>query len=644
MSLSKEKKGIIPLFIKADLVPDDIDIVEMCEACEKVSGVGSIDGATIVNRLWRVLPFNEVARSTLLFSGIKIKGKKLDFEGRNPFLHPSGKGEAQTTRLFIEGLPWSYSQAAVARNLEIAGFKLRSGMKWMKGRKKSTRRMTDFRDGRRSVYIDIPDTKIFKLKMGDFLSTLKYPDMEVTCFRCLQEGHTSKNCPNEEVCHNCKKSGHRRDQCPEGKKKRDRDMDSDNEVDNDRVDPVDALCIKATLVAEENVLAQTMIAVEEQLMSEIWCEVIHHTVDGAAEQAEGMDDAADADAVKDAVVDMAATDADAETGIVSEVESGAIVDAGADADADADAALVTEAVAQVGTAVVSEADVETTIASEAESGAIVDAGADADAALVIDTVDQVEDVVDAAAEVETEFAIVVGADDEAQVATPRVEDDVQLEVVDEADGSVDVAVVAEAEVAAEAVAKTGSDVAAEAVVEAGADVASEAVAAAEADVVSEAIVVAESDATADAVVVSAADVSADAEAVAEAAAILEADDAADADVALKGASVDAAKPCIEVTAGAMADTVEATEAVATEDMQSEFPSSADSPLSAFIKNVQFADLPSTSRNLTKASGSSGLSGRGSSGERFKRAFWTLLSPPKDNVSESSEGPRAKKNN
>ena len=210
-----EKRGVVPLYIKAELMPERFNVVDLCEACEKVSGKGSIDGATLVNRLWRVLPFNEVSRAKLLTDGVKIIGKIIKFESRNPYLHPSGDGETQTTKLIVKNLPFSYSQDAVERNLITAGFILRSKMQWMKGRSRTTGHLTDFRDGRRSVFIDLPTGQVNPLiQMGPFRARIEYSEMKMSCFRCLQEGHTARNCVNEEVCRICKKPGHRKDQCP----------------------------------------------------------------------------------------------------------------------------------------------------------------------------------------------------------------------------------------------------------------------------------------------------------------------------------------------------------------------------------------------------------------------------------------------
>ena len=227
-----EKRSVIPLYIKAELIPERVNVVEICVACERVTGKGSIDGATLVNRLWRVLTFNEVSRAKLLTTGIQLANKLITFEGKNPFLHPSGEGERQSTKLIVKNLPFSYSQEAVERNLVKAGFKVRGKMMWMKGRSRTTGHLTDFRDGRRAVFIDLPTGQVNQtIQMGPFRARIEYNEMKTTCYRCLQEGHTARNCMNTEVCHNCRKPGHRKDQCPDLDKHSDIDSDSDNDED-----------------------------------------------------------------------------------------------------------------------------------------------------------------------------------------------------------------------------------------------------------------------------------------------------------------------------------------------------------------------------------------------------------------------------
>ena len=75
------------------------------------------------------------------------------------------------------------------------------------------RLLTDWRNGRRFVWIDLPTVQIKKsLKMGSFSASLYYREMKNTlqCRRCLREGHKAIDCPNEEVCLSCKLPGHRK--------------------------------------------------------------------------------------------------------------------------------------------------------------------------------------------------------------------------------------------------------------------------------------------------------------------------------------------------------------------------------------------------------------------------------------------------
>ncbi|KAI9298399.1 hypothetical protein K502DRAFT_256345 [Neoconidiobolus thromboides FSU 785] len=41
----------------------------------------------------------------------------------------------------------------------------------------------------------------------------------VSCHRCNQEGHISRECTEEQKCYNCQKSGHLSRDCPEPSEK-----------------------------------------------------------------------------------------------------------------------------------------------------------------------------------------------------------------------------------------------------------------------------------------------------------------------------------------------------------------------------------------------------------------------------------------
>ena len=203
-------RNVLPIFIKEEAVDERCRVVDMCRACESVCGKGSIDGATKFNRLWRILPYNETSRAKLLTNGVSIFGKRAEFEASNPYVSSVGGGEALGTKMTISGLPFSYSMEAVERNLVKVGFKPRSKLTWMKARDRQGH-MTDWRDGRRVVWVEVPDFKHSnKLQMGSFSAFIYYKEMPVTCFRCKEEGHTSKDCTREVLCFVCKKPGHKK--------------------------------------------------------------------------------------------------------------------------------------------------------------------------------------------------------------------------------------------------------------------------------------------------------------------------------------------------------------------------------------------------------------------------------------------------
>ena len=203
--------AVLPVFVLEKWTPDGSTVYDICLAAEKVTGPGSIDGATCIKGLWRVYPMNEVARVKLLTKGITMANKLVRFEGINPFRRGDGD-EKSGTRLTISNLPFSYSNEAVARNLTALGLKLRSKISFEKARGPD-RMLTDWRTGRRSVWIDLPQAEVSRYcKMGDFSALLFYKEMKasVECRRCFQKGHMARDCPNEELCLDCKKPGHRR--------------------------------------------------------------------------------------------------------------------------------------------------------------------------------------------------------------------------------------------------------------------------------------------------------------------------------------------------------------------------------------------------------------------------------------------------
>ena len=121
-----EQKGVLPVFIKSNSVPEGTKVCSICQAAEEVAGPSTIDGATLISGLWRVYPLTENARLKLLTGNTVMGDISFRFESFNPYVHRKGGKETQGTRLTVSNLPFSYSNMAVEKNLTAAGYQLRS--------------------------------------------------------------------------------------------------------------------------------------------------------------------------------------------------------------------------------------------------------------------------------------------------------------------------------------------------------------------------------------------------------------------------------------------------------------------------------------------------------------------------------------
>ena len=209
---SYKEKSPLPVFIKAENLPGDVTVYEICAAAEEISGPVTIDGAICISGLWRISPLYEASRIKILASGIPIRGTTVGVENINPFTL-RGNDESASTKLYIGNLPFSYSSETIKKHLQAAGLTLRSNIVWEKARGPDGS-LSDWKTGRRMVWINIPQKPINKfMRMGNgFSAIIYYKEMKDSrkCNKCLQFGHIAKFCEREEVCFTCQKPGHRK--------------------------------------------------------------------------------------------------------------------------------------------------------------------------------------------------------------------------------------------------------------------------------------------------------------------------------------------------------------------------------------------------------------------------------------------------
>jgi len=173
-----------------------------------------------------------------------MDGKQIAIHDRNPFLRGDVEDDAPSTLLNIDDLPWSCSQEALDRHLRNMGLKLRTKIKWQCDRNPRDGGLTEFRTGKRTVWINLPTNPLpRKIKVGEFQASLYHFEMKaqaqeqgVKCRKCLETGHKAFECPNEEVCYTCHLPGHKKGdrKCKGASAKNDNNNSRDNEKKQDQ--------------------------------------------------------------------------------------------------------------------------------------------------------------------------------------------------------------------------------------------------------------------------------------------------------------------------------------------------------------------------------------------------------------------------
>ena len=198
-----------PVFLKAEDLASETNVLELCVAAERISGRETIAGAQRIRGLWRVYPLTREAQTSLLVSGVELHGQTVVCFNKNPYILRGGS-EAPTTKLYISDIPISVDNGEI-RNLERLGCTIRSPLVSERARNKDGK-LTRFLTGRRFVFIEIPSSPLQRsVEVGPFRATLYHKEMkskDPKCGKCLQTGHVASTCNSNIVCRSCFKSGH----------------------------------------------------------------------------------------------------------------------------------------------------------------------------------------------------------------------------------------------------------------------------------------------------------------------------------------------------------------------------------------------------------------------------------------------------
>ena len=203
-----------PLFLKEKDLPYEVLVHELCTRCELVGGKDSVEGAQVIKGLWRIFVKTEDARARLLMDGISMKGHAVTLSDTDPYKQLDSNGrEVVTTRLLISDLPMYMPDYEVEEILDKLGVDQRSKVMYDRAWDQQGR-ISRFKTGKRFAYIVVPEHPLPKsIEFGVFTPKLSYLEQAQykprQCFKCLEQGHLARDCPNQVRCHTCNGSGHK---------------------------------------------------------------------------------------------------------------------------------------------------------------------------------------------------------------------------------------------------------------------------------------------------------------------------------------------------------------------------------------------------------------------------------------------------
>lgn len=148
--------------------------LELLKAIESTTGLtGKILCVQKISGLWRITLSNELARATLLTTGVSLRGHFVPVLGSNPFFL-NGK---ETIRLSISNFPFAGSSSleVIQRELETLNVNMTSKLQYNMYRD-TNNKLTNCSNGKMFVYIIAPETPLPKFIKVDrhkvFLSYL----------------------------------------------------------------------------------------------------------------------------------------------------------------------------------------------------------------------------------------------------------------------------------------------------------------------------------------------------------------------------------------------------------------------------------------------------------------------------------------
>ncbi|VDI25160.1 Hypothetical predicted protein [Mytilus galloprovincialis] len=190
-----------------------LTISEMYKAVGAVVPDRSVMGLQRIKGLWRIYLDTLKGKEFLLSEGLEIRGKSISIYSMNPRVRI--QENSTDVKIRIKDVPLSADDGQILRALEGYNCVI---LKHLRERLRYNDMITNCQTGDRIVYCEGPLISAIpkSIPIGKYRATVIYRGQQndnIKCNKCMELGHTTKNCENDWKCRICGESGHRQNEC-----------------------------------------------------------------------------------------------------------------------------------------------------------------------------------------------------------------------------------------------------------------------------------------------------------------------------------------------------------------------------------------------------------------------------------------------
>ena len=192
--------------------------VELYKAISTHVPAENIAGIQRVRGLWRIYMDDTESRNNLFTCDFALRGKELNVYDTNPafFRRNIHTGSyVQTVRVRVKNVPLSADDGQIKRALELQKCEIVS---MFREKLRIDGKLTNCETGDHIVIVGPIESPLpSSLSIGRYNASIRHQGQineNIKCNRCLETGHSSKDCENDVVCKACHTPGHIMSECP----------------------------------------------------------------------------------------------------------------------------------------------------------------------------------------------------------------------------------------------------------------------------------------------------------------------------------------------------------------------------------------------------------------------------------------------